>query len=1384
MKKTLFFILFSLTFLASRSQLPSTRGTEFWISFMENATGTGMTLSLHFSAFQNSVVTITNPNSSYSQTINVAANSLISYTVPASECYNTGSGNIANKVLKITATKDITMYALSHIQYSADGTVVLPIQALGMNYRIISYTGILNSGLLYPAEFCIVATRDSTLVKIIPSVNTLDNKVKNVPYYINLNKGQSYQVQAKTDSSLTGSVVEVQNCKAIAVFGGNVTTRVPSGCQAADHLYEQLYPTSMWGKEYVLVPTASRSQDRYIILADQSSTGLTINGTATTIVNAGDTYEADLNVPVYISSNKPVCIAIYAQGQGCGGGNGDPMMMWATPVEQNIDSIIFVAQSSSIVNNHYVNIIAKTNTVASIKLNGINIGSSFTTVAANTAYSYARKSINPGANRITSDSGFTAYAYGYGNAESYGYSVGSSIRNLNWFFTVNNIINDNFSTPATALVFCNSTVVFKGNASFTPLYWRWKFNNDSANTQTVTKTFPDTGLVKVMLLTNRGGTNSCSGSDTAFQYIRIVGHEIHIFTADTAICQGGSFKVRVAITGDSTVVWNASPDLSCTNCKEPIISPSSTPSWYKVRLGVPALGCSVTDSIYVQLIDRNSLTISRDTTICAGQKARIKASLAKADSVTKYTYQLFGNNNFIKQDTVSYFEINLDTTTTFVIKAISGCYDTLSPAFTVFVRRPLKIQFLDSVLICQNKPGNFNFQLSGGDSSYAVYLLENNLIIDSVKNAIIKTNYNFSFVPDQSKIYTLVFTDGCTLKNDTQAIPLKQRMPLGFTHSPDPNICSGQMIALNVKPYGGDSSYTIYLLRNQNLLDSITNASFGNSYFFTLTPVINTVYKIVLTDGCTLINDTQTFTVNGRNPLSSWHSPNQLICIGQSYKIQIRPYGGDSSYTIYLVNNTVPVDSIINAAMGNNYYFTVTPLTNTKYTLVIKDGCTPLNDSENIDIMVKDFVKLTIGRDTIICKDQNFAIWVSPSGCDTVYTLYLMQGNLMLDSIVNAKSDSSYKFIVSPGVQARYKILLRNKYTKLEDSAFFNLDVYPPLSVKAMASPVKICYSDSVLLSATASGGNTTYSYLWNRGAGNYASVKIMPKASGWYLMKADDGCSATAYDSVYIEVMSLPAVNFSALNTSGCEPFTVQFKNNNTLPNAGYLWEFGDGTTDTSANAIHTYALAGSYNVKLIISASSGCIDSLVRNNYIVVHSNPQITLTIDPKKVKVNNGRISFITTNTFTDNYDFYFGDSKSILNQPKSNKIFGHIYTDTGYFIVRLVAHNNFGCTAEFSDSVFIGFNYPVFIPNAFSPGNKDGHNDFFKPAATQYEMVIYDRWGQVMYTEKCMDKDFNCNGWDGTYNGRPVQQDAYIYLITLFDSDMIMSYERGTVVVVR
>ena len=87
---------------------------------------------------------------------------------------------------------------------------------------------------------------------------------------------------------------------------------------------------------------------------------------------------------------------------------------------------------------------------------------------------------------------------------------------------------------------------------------------------------------------------------------------------------------------------------------------------------------------------------------------------------------------------------------------------------------------------------------------------------------------------------------------------------------------------------------------------------------------------------------------------------------------------------------------------------------------------------------------------------------------------------------------------------------------------------------------------------------------------------------------------------------------------------------------------------------------------------------------------------------------------------------------------------------------------------------------VFVPNAFTPGS--GMNPYFYPVVPNYthlEFYIYNRWGQLIF--KCDDPN---EAWDGTYNGKPAQQDVYVWKIEYLDARNNLGKLRGHVNLIR
>ena len=45
-----------------------------------------------------------------------------------------------------------------------------------------------------------------------------------------------------------------------------------------------------------------------------------------------------------------------------------------------------------------------------------------------------------------------------------------------------------------------------------------------------------------------------------------------------------------------------------------------------------------------------------------------------------------------------------------------------------------------------------------------------------------------------------------------------------------------------------------------------------------------------------------------------------------------------------------------------------------------------------------------------------------------------------------------------------------------------------------------------------------------------------------------------------------------------------------------------------------------------------------------------------------------------------------------------------------------------------------------------------------------KLAIYDRWGNLVFIQKNIEPNNPSNGWNGTFQGQPVVQGVYVYMI--------------------
>jgi gliding motility-associated-like protein len=217
----------------------------------------------------------------------------------------------------------------------------------------------------------------------------------------------------------------------------------------------------------------------------------------------------------------------------------------------------------------------------------------------------------------------------------------------------------------------------------------------------------------------------------------------------------------------------------------------------------------------------------------------------------------------------------------------------------------------------------------------------------------------------------------------------------------------------------------------------------------------------------------------------------------------------------------------------------------------------------------------------------------------------------------------------------------------------------------------------------------TIISNQWNFGDGNVSSQQnpsnIYGIAGVYTVTLTVTG--SNGYQSVYTENITIankPIVLFTASAVSGCSPHSTNFTDFSlTEPGSIYYWTFGDNTFSTLQNPSKTYIDAGLYTVKLIVSSVNGCIDSLIKQNYINVLETPTADFDNSPGCANTFVDFNEIIQPGAPNSLWNWNFGDGGTSNVQNPT-----HFYPSEGNFNVTLNVTNSVGCSDELTLPIFI------------------------------------------------------------------------------------------------
>ncbi|KAI5087282.1 IgGFc-binding protein-like [Silurus meridionalis] len=333
-------------------------------------------------------------------------------------------GSAKNKqTVWVEADQDILVLTLNYKLYTADTSVIYPVQEWGTEYYI--YTPLMGPPDQFK-EFSITNQGVQNTVEIqLNGMVTFEGQQypQGSKLVIDLEPFESALIQSKED--LTGSKVSAK--QPVAVFTGHSCTWYFTD---GNHVYEQLLPVSSWGKEFVVATLAySNPVNRFdsIIIQASENTGIQITSrdeTNSKELVAGETLYINLPYPnsLYLSADKGVQVLYeFNGGINQNGQTNDPFLI--TVLSTDRFSTSYTMESQLNFTNEAI-IIAQAKDLGKLTLDENPLPNDLQwSQVGESEYSWTQISYNegPGFHQVSHpDSPFALYSFGASKYNGYG----------------------------------------------------------------------------------------------------------------------------------------------------------------------------------------------------------------------------------------------------------------------------------------------------------------------------------------------------------------------------------------------------------------------------------------------------------------------------------------------------------------------------------------------------------------------------------------------------------------------------------------------------------------------------------------------------------------------------------------------------------------------------------------------------------------------------------------------------------------------------------------------------------------------------------------------------------------------------------------------------
>lgn len=477
------------------------------------------------------------------------------------------------------------------------------------------------------------------------------------------------------------------------------------------------------------------------------------------------------------------------------------------------------------------------------------------------------------------------------------------------------------------------------------------------------------------------------------------------------------------------------------------------------------------------------------------------------------------------------------------------------------------------------------------------------------------------------------------------------------------------------------------------------------------------------------------FNLTEPSPMVLVDSVKHIACYGDSSaSISLQATGGSPSYQIYWTDGNDQWQR--NNLSAGNYAAWV----------IDAQQCSTFY---SVEITQASALIANAGNDITVCYQESFSIQASASGGTAPYSYEWLGTGLTGSGSHDLQLNTDSCFVLKVTDAAGCVSI---------DSVMVN--VRAPLQSQISISAANPCVGDLVNISASGSGGNGNYQFLWNGNtSGN--SISFEATSPGYVYLQLSDICSPDLLDSIFVDVQPLPSMNLNLPPALVCDSFFLNLQPS-LFNTDSCSFTLSNGVSSKTCGNFNTWlSQSGIYDLEVILYNAQGCSDTFHYPQLIQIERSPIANFSIKPSSYLLENPEIQLENQSSLYAYNVWYIYKAGALIDSIVGD--FSHyiLPLENGVYDIVQKSVSLHGCQVYKSKQVELQMPLKLFIANCFSP-NGDSKNDVIGiQGPVQHfahaQLQIFDRWGkQLFVTQHAQQK------WDGYLNGKKVPQGVYAY----------------------